>query len=185
MASEEERRRQLLEETKQLMARMEARDKGLTQATTLSASDYYKRAQQALASNNFDLTIRELDACLCSNPSLRLAVIAYYNIAAAIWERFRFGQRKGDDVPDDEYIWVNGCNECGQRGLKIYGQMSRDQQLDATIMELHEALNQLVSRSGAYGLFVYQYGQREYRQVFKLPPLRCLSEVQMDLRAFE
>jgi hypothetical protein len=177
MPSEEDIKR-LLEKTQRLTARMDARDKGLAEPTKLSASDYYKRAQ---GTKNLDVAIQELDACLCSNPSLRLAVIAYYNIAAAIWERFRFNQRKGDDVPDNEYIWVNGCNVCGRRALKIYDQMSKEQRLDATIVELHEALNQLVSRSGTYGLFVYEYGQREYRQVHGLPPLRCLREVLMEI----
>lgn len=180
MPSEEEIRRQL-EEVQRLMARMEARDKGLTQATALSASDYYKRAQQALASNNLDVTVRELDACLCSTPSLRLSVIAYYNIAAAIWGRFRFDDRKGDSVADDEYVWVNGANVCCRRGITCYRQMPREQQLEATITELHQALNQLVSRTMTYGLFVYEYGQREYRQVHALPPLRCLREVQMEM----
>jgi len=180
MPSEEEVKR-VLEETQRLMARMEARGKGLTQPTKLSAADYYKRAQQALASTNLDLTIRELDACLCSNPSLRLAVIAYYNIAAAIWGKFRFDDRKGDSVGDDEYIWVNGCNVCSRRGLRTYHQLPRDQQLDSSIIELHQVLNQLVSRTMTYGAYVYRHGQREFRAVSGLPPLRCLRDVQMEI----
>jgi hypothetical protein len=83
MPREEEIRRQL-EEVQRLMQRMDA--KSASGSPPLSASDYYKRAQQALASNNFDVTIRELDACLCANPSLRLAVIAYYNIGSNLGE---------------------------------------------------------------------------------------------------
>jgi hypothetical protein len=60
-------------------------------------------------------------------------------------------------------------------------QMPREQQLESAIVELHQAMNQLVSRTMTYGAYVYRYGQREFRAVGDLPPLRCLNEVHMDM----
>ena len=47
-------------------------------APSLSAADHYKRA---MSSSGLDVTIRELDACLCANPKPFLAMAAYFNVS--------------------------------------------------------------------------------------------------------
>src|SRR5437660_277574 len=88
-------------------------------AKTLSAWDHYERAMNAL-DYDLDIAIQELDACLCANPEPLLEMEAYYNLSAAIWEKFHFNERKGATIADDEYLWVRGCNICLRRALKIY-----------------------------------------------------------------
>jgi hypothetical protein len=87
----------------------------LPSAPVLSAADHYGRAMD---SSNLEVTIRELDACLCGNPKPLLAMAAYFNLSAAVWEKFGFNKRKGHSIDDDEYLWVIGCNLCLRRALK-------------------------------------------------------------------
>src|ERR1039458_1672033 len=125
-------------------------------APVLSAVDHYKRAMD---SNNLDVTIRELDACLCANPRPVLAVAAYFNLSAAVWEKFRFNERKGYSIEDDEYLWVLGSNLCLRRALKIYEKMPRAQRLEADALKLHQAVKGSLSPTISYGGSVFMAGQ--------------------------
>jgi len=143
-------------------------------APALSAADHYKKA---LDSGNVDVTIRELDACLCANPKPFLAMAAYFNLSAAVWEKFKFNERKGHSIRDDEYLWVKGCHLCLRRALKIYEGMPRQQQLEADVIKLHQAIKGSIGTTISYGGSVYMAGQWRDREVPGLPPLRCLTEI--------
>jgi hypothetical protein len=143
-------------------------------ALVLSAADHYR---QAMASSNLDVTIRELDACLCANPKAFQTMAAYFNLSAAVWEKFRFNERKGHTVGDDEYLWVLGCNLCLRRALKIYENMPRAQQLETDTLKLHQALKGSLGPTISYGSSVFMAGQWHDRKVSGLPPLRCLTDI--------
>ena len=144
----------------------------------LSPADHYERAME---SRNLDVTIKELDACLCGKPESFLEMLAYFNLSAAVWEKFGFNNRKGDSVEDDEYVWVQGCNVCLRRALKIYENMPRHEQLEANTIKLHQAVKESLSPTVHYGAYVFRYGQRRFRGASGLPPLRCLTEIEMAL----
>lgn len=147
-------------------------------APEVSARDHYERAMDA---NNPDVTIKELDACLCANPEPFLAMVAYFNLSAAVWDKFGFNNRRSDTVEDDEYVWVRGCNIFLRRALKIYENMPRHQQLEADPLRFHQAVKESLGPTVHYGAYVFRFGQREFRKVSGLPPLRCLTEIKMDL----
>jgi hypothetical protein len=147
-------------------------------AAALSAGDHYERAMD---SNNLDVTIRELDACLCATPEPFLAMLAYSNLSAAVWEKFRFNDRRSDTVEDDEIVWVRGCNICLRRALRTYENMPRHQQLEADTIKLHQAVKESLSPTVHYGAYVFRFGQRQFRKVSGLPPLRCLTDLDMPL----
>ena len=132
-------------------------------------------------SGDLDVTIQELDACLCEDPEPLLAILAYFNLSAAVWEKFRFNDRKSDSVGDDEYLWVRGCNVCLRRALKIYEGIPRHQQLEAETIKLHQAVKENLGPTVHYGAYVFRYGQRQLRKVGGLPPLRCLTEVDIPI----
>ncbi len=150
----------------------------LHNAQVLLAEDHYERAMGA---SNLDATIKELDACLCANPEPLLAMFGYFNLSAAVWEKFRFNERRGDSIEDDEYIWVRGCNIFLRRALKIYENMPRHEQLEADTINLNQAVKESLGPTVHYGAYVFRFGQRQFRRVIGLPPLRCLSEVSMSL----
>jgi len=142
-------------------------------APVMSAYDHYERGMD---SNNLDFTIKELDACLCANPEPSLAMLAYYNLSAAVWEKFGFNDRRGDSIEDDEYTWVCGCNLCLRRALNIYESMPRHQQLESDTIKLHQAIKESLTPTVHKGAYVYRYGQRQFR-TGGVPPLRCLTEI--------
>jgi len=149
-------------------------------ANPLSATDHFQQAMAAVDSN-IDITIRELDACLCAQPEPALAMLAYYNLSVTIWQKFRFNERKGASIDDDEYLWVRGCNICLRRALTIYENMPRVQQLEASTIQLHQGVKDSLSPTVFYGSYVYRHGQKEFRNVQGLPALRCLTEIDMPL----
>jgi len=146
------------------------------QAKILSTKGRFDRAIDATDSNSFDVAIHEFDACLCSNPEPQLAMFAYFNLSATIWQKFRFNERKLATVPDDEYRWVGVCNILLRRALKIYKNLPQDEQNEAEIIELHQAVKSSlrVTLDGAvYGTQLRSSGTR--------PALRCLTEIDMPL----
>jgi len=143
------------------------------------AYNHYERGMSAHDSKRFDEAIKALDECLCANPERLLEVEAYYNLSAIIWEKFQFNNRRGADISDDEFRWVQGCNVCLRRALKIYESLPRERQLENGLIHLHQAIKASLSPTISYGAIVYRYGQREFRSVYGLPPLRCLTEIQM------
>ena len=147
--------------------------------STSRACNHYERGMSAFESRRFDEAIKALDECLCANPERLLEMEAYYNLSAMIWEKFQFNNRRGADISDDEFRWVQGCNVCLRRALKIYETLPREQQLQSDLIQLHQAIKESLSPTISYGAIVYRYGQREFRSVHGLPPLRCLSEIQM------
>ncbi|MGA2269828.1 MAG: hypothetical protein ABSH44_15270 [Bryobacteraceae bacterium] len=147
-------------------------------APALSAYDHYERAMD---SNNLDISIRELDACLCLNPEPLLAIGAYYNLSAAVWEKFQFNERKSDTVEDDEIRWARGCNLCLRRALKIYDDLPRVEQLEADVIKLHQAIKESIGVTAHYGAYIYKFGRMQFRAVHGLPDLRCLREIDMPL----
>ena len=142
-------------------------------AQSPSPGDHYQRA---IESSNLDVTIKELDACLCGKPEPFLETLAYYNLSAAVWEKFGFNDRRGDSIEDDEYVWVCGCNLCLRRALKIYESLPRNQQLESDTIKLHQAIKESLTPTVHKGTYVYRYGQRQFR-TGGLPPLRCLTEI--------
>ena len=153
----------------------------IAETKSLSAGHYYDRGLDAAESRNFDTAIRELDACLCANPEPQLAMSAYFNLSAAIWEKFHFNERRGAEIADDEYVWVRGCNICLRRALKLYESLPRSRQLEAETIKLHQAVKGSLGPTIFYGSYVYNYGRREPRKVSGLPALRCLSEVDIPI----
>lgn len=145
--------------------------------SAMKAPNHYERGMTAYGANRFDEAIQELDKFLCSRPERVSEMEAYYNLSVIIWEKFQFDKRRGADISDDEFRWVQGCNVCLRRALKIYETLSREQQ--SKLIQLHQAIKILLSPTISYGAIVYRYGQREFRSVYGLPPLRCLSEIQM------
>jgi len=143
------------------------------------AITHYERGMTAFDSKQYDEAIRELDECLCANPERLLAMEAYYNLSAIIWKKFRFNDRRGADISDDEFRWVQGCNLCLRRALKIYESLPRQQQLESGPVQLHQAIKGSLSPTISYGSIVYKYGERQFRSVHGLPPLKCLTEIQM------
>ena len=145
------------------------------------AQSAYEHYERGMDSNNPDITIRELDECLCLNPEPLLAMDAYYNLSAAVWEKFRFNERKSDSVEDDEIRWARGCNLCLRRALKIYDDLSRAQQLKAEVIKMHQAMKESIRVTVHYGAYIYRFGGMQFRQVRGLPDLRCLREIDMPL----
>ena len=142
------------------------------------ASQHYERAMDA---SNPDVIIRELDECLCAEPLPDLpdmAMYAYFNMSAAIWEKFQFNDRKGATIDDDEYVWVNACRLCIHRVLEIHEHMPREQQLEANVVKIHHAAKQHLDLTMLYGAYVVSPGgQRRFREISSgdLPPLRSLK----------
>ena len=150
-------------------------------ANNVSAETLYERAMDAVDSGRYDDAIRELDKCLCFNPAPLLAMEAYYNLSATIWGKFRFNERRGADISDDEFRWVQGCNLCLRRALKIYESLPRQKQLEAGPIQLHQAIKGSLSPTISYGSIVYRHGERQFRSVRGLPPLKCLTEIKMEV----
>ena len=128
-----------------------------------------------MEASNPDVVIRELDECLSADPPPDLAMYAYFNLSAAIWEKFQFKDRKGANIADDEYVWVLGCNLCIRRVLEIYEKLPRAQQLEGDVVKVHHGAKQHLDLTMMYGSMVYRYGRRDFHDVHGLPPVRALN----------
>lgn len=148
---------------------------------SVSAASHYDRAMNAVDINDLDYAINELDMCLCANPEPVLAMEAYYNLSATIWGKFRFNERRGASIGDDEYLWVLECNLCLRRALKIYESLPRTTQLQSGALRLHQAIKGSLSPTINYGGITYEHGERKWRKSSGLPPLRCLTEIDIPL----
>jgi hypothetical protein len=114
-----------------------------------------------------------------------MAMYAYFNMSAAIWDKFQFNDRKGATIDDDEYIWVNACRLCIGRVLEIYEHLPRDEQLEANVVKIHHAAKQHLQLTTHYGSYVGSPFGRRFRSVSsnRLPPLRSLNAPLGSLKA--
>src|ERR1017187_865810 len=121
--------------------------------------------------------IRELDQCLTSDPSKRLALFAYRNMVAGIWQRYFPEPRSGKYLSDDEYSWVHGAILCLERAIKIWESLPKAAQEDAEVFDCYRDTKKTLNSITGYGLFYNRAGQMLERESnFPLPPLRCLHQ---------
>jgi hypothetical protein len=122
--------------------------------------------------------ICELDKCLTSDPSPRLALFAYRNMVSGIWQRHFPESRSGKSLSDDEYRWVHGAILCLERAIKIWESMPSAKQEDIEVFDCYRDTKKTLKSIMGYGLFYYSCGQmleRDLRNI-QLPPLRCLEQ---------
>ena len=147
--------------------------------------EYFNRAQDALRVGDYNRAILEYDACLCALPNAAIAIVAFYNLDAAISSEFDFYNRKGSDISDLECAWSLRGQNCLNKAIKIYEQnqhLFEDEDAE-NLAEIYADALENQNSGMAYGIAKLgsrgELQPRDFEEVERIartiPPLRCLE----------
>jgi tetratricopeptide (TPR) repeat protein len=145
------------------------------------ALNHYKIAAAAMQINDYASAIEHFDECLLLNPHAEIAMAAWFNLATAIIRKYRFPQRAGDTISDEEYKWHECVMKCFEKVVEVY-----DEAVDSTpdVKQSFEAYSRAkdnLSRMPVYGLMFTDVGgntkQRDFEKLKRMPdpPIRSLQ----------
>ncbi len=153
-----------------------------TPITVDLATGHYNRALDAGERGDLGTTITELNECLCCDPLPRIAVVAYFNLGAAIWTQYNFGKRDGASISDEEFRWAERAFESLRRVREIYETaLAVEDQSSEPLHKLYvEAKKRLESTAGYGALSKDLSGRKSARDKEALAsagiaPLTCLD----------
>ena len=152
-------------------------------ATVDLSTGHYNRALDAGERGDLSTTIAELNECLCSDPLPRIAVVAYFNLAAAIWTQYNFAKRDGTSISDEEFRWAERACQSLRNVVQIYdAHLPPEDQNNEPLRKLYmDARKRLETTTGYGALCQDSHGKKVLRNdavlmAIALAPMPCLDQ---------
>jgi tetratricopeptide (TPR) repeat protein len=145
------------------------------------ALNHYKIAASAMQINDHANAIEHFDECLVLNPPAEIAMAVWFNLGTAIIRKYRFPQRAGDTISDEEYKWHECVMKCFSKVVEVYDQAVDSRPDVKNSFQTYSRAKDNLYRMPVYGLvFTDARGNTKQRDFEKLkrmpdPPIRSLQ----------
>ena len=145
------------------------------------ALDHYKMAASAMRMDDPLSAIHHFDECLCLNPHAEIAMAAWFNLATTIIRQYRFPQRAGDTISDEEYKWHECVMKCFAKVVEAYEEAVDLRPGVKQSFQMYSRAKDNLYRMPVYGLVVTaargNTKQRDFEKVTNMPdpPIRSLQ----------
>lgn len=153
-----------------------------SESEALFFEDFYNDGLIAFKIGDYDTAISLFDESLCREPQPELAILAYWNLAVTILTKFRFQERNGENVSNEEMKWCLRMLTCAKRVIEIYeSHLKNHPTYGEDDYTFYQQAKALCKSYAIYGSVYRRNGVRSQRNMkdvanASVKPLKCIAD---------